>query len=49
LPLITLNLNDLRGKGTDMQTGLWNILAEYEGWLCTAVKGEDRPSSPRWT
>lgn len=40
-PLITLNINDLRGDDPAFAPALWNLLGEYESWLCTAVKSEN--------
>ena len=37
-PLYTLNLNNLSGPGGAMAQALWQLLGEYEDWLCTAVK-----------
>lgn len=40
-PLITLNLNDLRASDPAFFTALWQLLGEYEAWLCTAPKTEN--------
>ncbi|MDQ1257442.1 MAG: hypothetical protein QG656_2047, partial [Candidatus Hydrogenedentes bacterium] len=40
-PLYTLNINDLRGKDEVMAVWLRDLLTEYEGWLCTALKTDD--------
>jgi hypothetical protein len=37
-PLIVLNVNDLRGDDIGLHCALWELLGEYEAWLCTAVK-----------
>lgn len=39
-PLITLNINDLRTEEAAFFPALWNLLGEYESWLCTAPKTE---------
>ena len=38
-PLITLNINDIRGGDEAMHPAVWALTGEYESWLCTAVKG----------
>lgn len=38
-PLITLNINDIRGGDKEMHPAVWALTGEYESWLCTAVKG----------
>ncbi len=38
-PLITLNLNDIRGGVPEMFAEVWAITGEYVSWLCTAIKG----------
>jgi len=38
-PLITLNINDIRGHDRAMHPAVWTLTGEYENWLCTAVKG----------
>lgn len=38
-PLITLNINDIRGTNPKMHESVWTLTGEYEDWLCTAVKG----------
>ncbi len=40
-PLITLNINDLRGDDPAFAPAVWNLLGEYESWLCTAVKTDN--------
>ena len=40
-PLVTLNINDLRAGEDRLFSSLWDLLGEYEGWLCTAVKSAD--------
>ncbi len=37
-PLLTLNINDIRGSDAELFQAVWNLLGEYEAWLCTAVK-----------
>lgn len=37
-PLVTLNINDLRGDDPAFFQAVWDLAAEYEPWLCTAVK-----------
>jgi hypothetical protein len=37
-PLITLNINDLRGEDPAFLPAVWKLTGEYESWLCTAVK-----------
>ncbi len=46
-PLITLNINDIRGNSKQMHPAVWALTGEYESWLCTAVKGPapDPPAS----
>lgn len=39
-PLITLNINDLRTDEAAFFPALWNLMGEYETWLCTAPKTE---------
>lgn len=38
-PLITLNINDIRGRDEAMHPAVWALTGEYKDWLCTAVKG----------
>ena len=38
-PLVTLNINDIRGGNRAMHPAVWALTGEYEDWLCTAVKG----------
>lgn len=46
-PLITLNVNDIRGDNEQMHPAVWALTGEYESWLCTAVKGpEPDPIAP---
>jgi hypothetical protein len=40
-PLITLNINDLRGDDPAFAPAVWKLLGEYESWLCTAVKTDN--------
>lgn len=40
-PLITLNINDIRGEDEKMHPAVWALTGEYESWLCTAVKGPE--------
>jgi hypothetical protein len=40
-PLITLNINDLRADDPALFTSVWDLLGEYEAWLCTAPKPAD--------
>ena len=40
-PIITLNINDLRGDDPAFAPAVWNLLGEYESWLCTAVKTDN--------
>lgn len=40
-PIITLNVNDLRGSEREMYEALWRDLGQYEDWYCTAEKSED--------
>ena len=40
-PLLTLNINDLRGGAPEFFTALWKLMGAYEPWLCTAVRTED--------
>ncbi len=40
-PLVTLNINDMRGEDPAFAPAVWNLLGEYESWLCTAVKTEN--------
>ena len=40
-PLVVLNVNDLRGDDIGLHSALWELLGEYEDWLCTAVKSSD--------
>lgn len=38
-PLITLNINDIRSDEPAIYDEIWALTAEFESWLCTAVKG----------
>jgi hypothetical protein len=40
-PLITLNINDLRTDAPEFYTALWNLIQEYESWICTAPRTSD--------
>lgn len=40
-PILTLNINDLRTDDPSFYTTLWNLMGEYESWLCTAPKADD--------
>jgi hypothetical protein len=40
-PLITLNINDLRGDDPAFAPAVWKLLGEFEPWLCTAVKTDN--------
>jgi hypothetical protein len=40
-PLITLNINDLRANAPEFYTALWNLIQNYEPWICTAPKTAD--------
>lgn len=40
-PIITLNLNDLRGSEPGMYAALGQLAVEHRDWLCSAPKGED--------
>lgn len=44
-PLITLNVNDLRGTEPEFFKAVWDLMGEYEGWLCTTVK-QAPPDAP---
>ncbi len=44
-PLITLNINDIRGSEPELFQAVWALLGEFEPWLCTAVK-QDVPDPP---
>jgi len=44
-PLITLNINDLRGSEPAFFKAVWDLLGEYEPWLCTSVK-QPAPDPP---
>lgn len=37
-PLITLNINDIRGSEPELFRAVWDLMDEFESWLCTAVK-----------
>ena len=41
LPLVTLNINDLRANNPEFFTALWKLMDTYESWLCTAPKTAD--------
>lgn len=46
-PLITLNINDIRGSETGLFKAVWDLMGEFESWLCTAVKqAEPDPPAP---
>ncbi len=40
-PLITLNINDLRGSDPAFFAAVWDLMGEYEPWLCTAAKTDN--------
>ena len=40
-PLITLNINDLRGDDPAFLPALWDLLGEFEPWLCSAIKTDN--------
>ncbi len=37
-PLITLNINDLRGVDPEFFKAVLDLMCEYESWLCTSIK-----------
>jgi len=37
-PLITYNINDLRSIAPEFFKAVWDLMGEYEDWLCTSVK-----------
>lgn len=40
-PLLTLNINDLRASKPEFFTAAWNLVRQYESWICTAAKTSD--------
>ena len=40
-PLITLNINDLRADDIGLFNEVWELMGEFESWLCTAAKTDD--------
>ncbi|NLN92163.1 MAG: hypothetical protein GX130_02495 [Candidatus Hydrogenedens sp.] len=46
-PLITLNLNDIRGQSRALFESVRSLIEEHADWFCSAVKGEspDPPAS----
>jgi len=46
-PLITLNINDIRGSEPEFFKAVWDLMGEFEPWLCTAAKqAEPDPPAP---
>ncbi|NLO32790.1 MAG: hypothetical protein GX117_05455, partial [Candidatus Hydrogenedentes bacterium] len=46
-PLITLNINDIRGDAPGLHRAVYDLIRSYEPWLCTAPKGaEPLPVAP---